>query len=230
MEEHLHDMIPLLDLMHNFNPRAKAVAVLNRDVSKQLQQMLHPKVMGYVAAEDAAAHLADAVLEVAQGKFTASPAISDVVMQLTSQYLASRPSPISKPAQLTAAGAHEANDSGHSPMDSNFGSASIPSPASGYGTSVFGSSSFVPSNFSSFSGFGVSASQPRPALQSLSEREGEILQLIAGGLSSADIGQELAISVPTVNTHIRNIFTKLNVRTRAQAIHTGISQGLIMVQ
>lgn len=52
----------------------------------------------------------------------------------------------------------------------------------------------------------------------LSEREREVLQLVAEGLSNKAIGDRLFISVGTVKWHINNIFSKLAVRSRTQAI------------
>lgn len=221
IKEHLQDMLPLLDLMNTTNPRAKAVAVLEDQAAAQLKQMIHPKVFGYVAAQDADKHLTDAVMEVSQGRFTASPAISDIVMRLTSNYLAERaPPPVpANTLQHTA----EVYPSYDNTNNSGFVSSSF---ASSQMHSSF-SQSMQTSGFSEISSFSR-RSKVNTAL--LSERERGILVLISGGLSSTDIGQQLAISVPTVNTHIRNIFSKLGVHTRAQAIHVGIAQGMIEVQ
>jgi DNA-binding NarL/FixJ family response regulator len=52
----------------------------------------------------------------------------------------------------------------------------------------------------------------------LTEREREVLELIAQGLDNDDIAQRLAISEKTVRNHITNIFGKLAATTRAQAI------------
>jgi ATP/maltotriose-dependent transcriptional regulator MalT len=52
---------------------------------------------------------------------------------------------------------------------------------------------------------------------SLSRREREVLNLIAQGLTNREIGQTLFISESTAKVHVRNIFAKLGVRTRAQA-------------
>jgi DNA-binding NarL/FixJ family response regulator len=52
---------------------------------------------------------------------------------------------------------------------------------------------------------------------SLSQREKEVLNLIAQGLTNKEIGQTLFISESTAKVHVRNIFAKLGVRTRAQA-------------
>jgi LuxR family maltose regulon positive regulatory protein len=52
----------------------------------------------------------------------------------------------------------------------------------------------------------------------LSEREIEVLQLIAAGLSNREIAQKLFIAVGTVKTHINNLYGKLEVHSRTQAI------------
>lgn len=52
----------------------------------------------------------------------------------------------------------------------------------------------------------------------LSEREVEVLRLIANGLSNRDIAEQLFLSVGTVKVHTRNIYAKLNVGSRTQAI------------
>ena len=53
--------------------------------------------------------------------------------------------------------------------------------------------------------------------QSLSLREQEVLALIAFGMSNAEIGKELFLSVDTVKTYVRRLYSKLGVRNRAQA-------------
>jgi pimeloyl-ACP methyl ester carboxylesterase/DNA-binding CsgD family transcriptional regulator len=57
-----------------------------------------------------------------------------------------------------------------------------------------------------------------PAFAALSPREREILALISEGLGNADIGEHLGISAKTVRNHVSNLFDKLGVWTRAQAI------------
>jgi len=60
---------------------------------------------------------------------------------------------------------------------------------------------------------------PRPkGLASLSPRERQILELLARGFMYKEIAQSLGIRVVTVNTHIRRIYAKLRVRSRAQAV------------
>jgi pimeloyl-ACP methyl ester carboxylesterase/DNA-binding CsgD family transcriptional regulator len=57
-----------------------------------------------------------------------------------------------------------------------------------------------------------------PAFASLSAREREVLVLITDGLGNAEIGERLSISEKTVRNHVSNVFDKLGVWTRAQAI------------
>lgn len=64
-------------------------------------------------------------------------------------------------------------------------------------------------------------------MELLSARENEVLKLVAGGHTSNAIGERLRISGQTVNTHIKNMYRKLNVRTRAQAVSFASSQGLL---
>lgn len=61
----------------------------------------------------------------------------------------------------------------------------------------------------------------------LSLREHEVLRMIASGLTSSQIGDRLAISSTTVNSHVKNMYHKLHVRSRAQAVSCANSWGLL---
>ncbi|MCE7990263.1 MAG: LuxR family transcriptional regulator, partial [Caldilinea sp. CFX5] len=68
----------------------------------------------------------------------------------------------------------------------------------------------------------------RPALiEPLSERELEVLALIAAGRANREIGTELVIEVGTVKRHVTNIFGKLGVTSRTQAVATARQLGLL---
>ena len=60
----------------------------------------------------------------------------------------------------------------------------------------------------------------------LSPREGDILKLVADGLSNKEIARDLAIAPETVKSHIKHIFIKLNVERRAQAVSRAQMLGL----
>jgi predicted ATPase/DNA-binding CsgD family transcriptional regulator len=64
----------------------------------------------------------------------------------------------------------------------------------------------------------ASVGSPAALIEPLSGRELEVLRLIAGGLSNRDIAEQLVLSVGTVKVHTRNIYSKLNVSSRTQAI------------
>lgn len=59
---------------------------------------------------------------------------------------------------------------------------------------------------------------PRAAEMQLTDREAEILRLLACGDRSKEIADKLGIGVGTVNTHIRHVYEKLHVRSRAEAV------------
>lgn len=62
------------------------------------------------------------------------------------------------------------------------------------------------------------ASTTSSEAENLSPREREVLELLAQGLLYKEISEKLGVSLPTVNTYIRRIYEKLQVRSRAQAV------------
>ena len=67
----------------------------------------------------------------------------------------------------------------------------------------------------------------QPLLEPLSERELEVLRLVAAGLSNREIAQELVVAVSTVKSHINHIFGKLGVKSRTQAVARTRDLGLL---
>ncbi len=61
----------------------------------------------------------------------------------------------------------------------------------------------------------------------LTSRECTILQLLSHGLSNKEAAKKLSISPETVKSHVKNIFLKLNVERRAQAVSRGLGLGVI---
>lgn len=71
------------------------------------------------------------------------------------------------------------------------------------------------------------SSGPIPSLAGVTERESEILSLVAGGLSNDEIADRLVISPLTVKTHISRVMGKLAARDRAQLVVFAYESGLV---
>ena len=71
---------------------------------------------------------------------------------------------------------------------------------------------------------------PRPAtplVEPLSDRELQVLRLVAAGLSNQQIGDELFLAVGTVKKHTHNVYGKLGVRSRTQAVARAKELGIL---
>ncbi len=79
--------------------------------------------------------------------------------------------------------------------------------------------------------FGEAAYSAAPTAQllpePLSEREFEILRLVAAGLTTQEIAEELVIAVGTVRTHLKNIYGKLDAHSRVQAVERARALNLL---
>ena len=67
-------------------------------------------------------------------------------------------------------------------------------------------------------------------IEALTEREIEVLRLVAKGLTNKAIGQALGISDRTVQGHLANIYGKLNVGSRTEAVTEALKQGWITIE
>jgi DNA-binding NarL/FixJ family response regulator len=72
----------------------------------------------------------------------------------------------------------------------------------------------------------VETSRPLP---SLTQREREILSLLADGLGNKQIAAQLGISPSTVKTHLEVVFDKLDVTSRAEAVAVAVRRGLLFL-
>jgi DNA-binding NarL/FixJ family response regulator len=73
----------------------------------------------------------------------------------------------------------------------------------------------------------LSSSAATEKITSLTQRERDVLRLLADGMSNEEIGKALFISPETVRTHVRKAMSKLDADTRTQAVATALRQSLI---
>ncbi len=64
----------------------------------------------------------------------------------------------------------------------------------------------------------------------LTEREVEVLRLVAGGLSNRDVATAIGRTDETVKLHLKNIFAKLGVSDRTEAVTVGIARGILHLE
>jgi DNA-binding NarL/FixJ family response regulator len=77
------------------------------------------------------------------------------------------------------------------------------------------------------SGIGANGDESRPVAARLTDREQQVLTLIAAGHPTREVAQELSYSERTVKNVLHDVVTKLNARSRSQAVAFAVREGLI---
>lgn len=95
---------------------------------------------------------------------------------------------------------------------------------------VAGGGKYVSSSLAEKLAFNLESGQEKPAHESLSEREFQVLTMITSGKKPNEIAQELSLSVKTVSTYRIRIMRKLNLRNNAELIHYAIQNKIIDVK
>ena len=76
----------------------------------------------------------------------------------------------------------------------------------------------------------IAPAEEHKPLELLSGRESEVLRLVALGMSNREIAEKLFLSQRTVKAHLTNVFNKLNVASRSEAIVKGLQWGLVTLE
>jgi PAS domain S-box-containing protein len=86
---------------------------------------------------------------------------------------------------------------------------------------------FVPTDWPDDRPEGTELLPPEPPEVSLSQRQLEVLRLVAVGANASQIGEQLSISQATVRTHVKNILERLGANNRAHAVALAMTRGLL---
>lgn len=92
---------------------------------------------------------------------------------------------------------------------------------------VYLEGAFLPPNIARAVVAGVTATDPRANHSILTEREVQVVRLIADGLSSREIAERLCLSVKTVDTHRSNILEKIGAHSSVELVRYAIREGIV---
>lgn len=73
------------------------------------------------------------------------------------------------------------------------------------------------------------AESSEPAESKYSLRECQVLTLLAKGCAYSDVAAYLGCKISTIQTHVKNIYSKMGVHSRAEAVHEALKTGLIQI-
>jgi NarL family two-component system response regulator YdfI len=76
----------------------------------------------------------------------------------------------------------------------------------------------------------VAALEHRASQPTLTGREQQVLELLATGMRTKEIGAELGISADTASAHIKSIFVKFNVHDRTAALAEALRRGIVHIR
>lgn len=86
---------------------------------------------------------------------------------------------------------------------------------------------YISSNLAEILAFGLTDGSDRPRHETLSDREFQVMQLMAGGKTLIEIAEELRLSTKTVSTYRTRLLEKLNLKTNAELMRYALDLGLV---
>ncbi|MEU4064792.1 response regulator transcription factor [Streptomyces wedmorensis] len=182
-------------------PGTEVVVLTTYADDDSLFPALRAGARGYLTKDADGAEIARALRDVVDGRAGLSPSVQRRLLE----QLMERPEPSGRTGASGPAGA--------------------PGEPDGFGELRDGRGS--PGGSGGSGGSGGLGGPVMPGADGLTERETEVLVLVADGLSNQEIAGRLRISTATVKTHINNLFAKTGVRDRAQAVRYAYQHGLV---
>ena len=193
--------------LREHDARIKVLVLTTYADDRSVIDALRAGARGYLTKDAGADEIHAALLRVATGQAVIDPAVQHHLLDAIR----------SGPPAASEGGSAESNPDA--------------SAAGGFGPSGSGPSGSGVSPGGGVPGGAVSprastAEQSPPRPDGLTQREAEVLALIAHGLSNAEIAARLVVSEATVKSHINHMFAKIGARDRAQAVRYAYQHGL----